>query len=94
MEKHSEVFVAFDVAKKKHAVAIAEGGRQGDEQHLSQVSIALLGDGAKPLLPPVELCLGVNPSHAAKSRPDLNTLGSGTLAAMAEAISGRRREPD
>jgi hypothetical protein len=27
MEKHSEVFVAFDVAKKKHAVAIAEGGR-------------------------------------------------------------------
>jgi hypothetical protein len=27
MGKHSEVFVAFDVAKKKHAVAIAEGGR-------------------------------------------------------------------
>ena len=26
MEKHSEVFVAFDVAKKKHAVSIAEGG--------------------------------------------------------------------
>jgi len=25
MGKHSEVFVAFDVAKKKHAVAIAEG---------------------------------------------------------------------
>ena len=30
MGKHSEVFVAFDVAKKKHAVAIAEGG--GREQ--------------------------------------------------------------
>jgi transposase len=29
MGKHSEVFVAFDVAKKKHAVAIAEGGRRG-----------------------------------------------------------------
>src|SRR5271168_1886959 len=39
-------------------------------------------------LPPLEFCLGVNPSHAAKSRPDLNTLGSGTLAAIAEAISG------
>jgi hypothetical protein len=25
MGKYSEVFVAFDVAKKKHAVAIAEG---------------------------------------------------------------------
>ena len=29
MGKYSEVFVAFDVAKKKHAVAIAEGGRAG-----------------------------------------------------------------
>ena len=27
MEKYSEVFVAFDVAKRKHAVAIADGGR-------------------------------------------------------------------
>jgi hypothetical protein len=27
MGKYSEVFVAFDVAKKKHAVAIAEGVR-------------------------------------------------------------------
>src|SRR5260370_40117607 len=30
MGKYSEAFVAFDVAKKKHAVAIAEGGRQGE----------------------------------------------------------------
>ena len=30
MGKYSEVFVAFDVAKKKHAVAIAEGGRAGE----------------------------------------------------------------
>jgi hypothetical protein len=29
MGKYTEVFVAFDVAKKKHAVAIAEGGRTG-----------------------------------------------------------------
>ena len=37
-------------------------------------------------LPPLEFCLGVRPSQAAKSRPDLNTLGSGTLAAITEAI--------
>src|ERR1700730_12539243 len=37
-------------------------------------------------LPPFEFCLGVRPSQAAKSRPDLNTLGSGTLAAITEAI--------
>ena len=29
MGKYSEVFVAFDVAKKKHAVAVAEGAGPG-----------------------------------------------------------------
>ena len=37
MGKHSEVFVAFDVAKKKHAVAIAEGGRRGEVRFLGDV---------------------------------------------------------
>ena len=37
MGKHSEVFVAFDVAKKKHAVAIAEGGRSGEVRFLGDV---------------------------------------------------------
>jgi transposase len=35
--KVSEVFVAFDVAKKKHAVAIAEGGRTGEVRFLGDV---------------------------------------------------------
>src|SRR6202163_3763504 len=38
-------------------------------------------------LPPLEFCLGVSPNHAAKSRPVLNTLGSGTLNAITDAIS-------
>jgi transposase len=37
MAKYSEVFVAFDVAKKKHAVAIAEGGRTGEVRFLGDV---------------------------------------------------------
>lgn len=37
MGKHSEVFVAFDVAKRKHAVAIAEGGRMGEVRFLGDV---------------------------------------------------------
>ena len=37
MGKHSELFVAFDVAKKKHAVAIAEGGRTGEVRFLGDV---------------------------------------------------------
>ena len=37
MGKHSEAFVSFDVAKKKHAVAIAEGGRQGEVRFLGDV---------------------------------------------------------
>ncbi len=36
MEEHSEVFVAFDVAKKKHAVAIAEGGGTGEVENSPQ----------------------------------------------------------
>jgi transposase len=35
--KHSEVFVAFGVAKKKHAVAIAEGGRTGEVGFLGDI---------------------------------------------------------
>ncbi len=38
-------------------------------------------------MPPLEFCLAVMPSQAANSRPDLKTLGSGTLAAIAEALS-------
>jgi hypothetical protein len=30
MKKDSEAFVGFDTAKKKHAVAVADGGRDGD----------------------------------------------------------------
>ena len=30
MGEHSEAYVAFDTAKLKHAVAIAEGGRGGE----------------------------------------------------------------
>ena len=37
MGKHSEVFVTFDVAKKKHAVAIAEGGGVGKVRFLGDV---------------------------------------------------------
>ena len=37
MGKYSEALVAFDVAKKKHAVAIAEGGRTGEVRFLGDV---------------------------------------------------------
>ena len=37
MGKYSEVFVAFDVAKRKHAVAIAEGGRTGEVRFMGDV---------------------------------------------------------
>lgn len=37
MEGYSEAFVAFDVAKKKHAVALAEGGRTGEVRFVGEV---------------------------------------------------------
>jgi transposase len=37
MGEYSEAFVAFNVAKKKHAVAIAEGGRTGEVRFVGEV---------------------------------------------------------
>ena len=37
MGEHSEVYVAFDTAKLKHAVAIAEGGRGGEIRFVGEV---------------------------------------------------------
>jgi transposase len=36
--EYSEAFVAFDVSKTRHAVAIAEGGRGGEVRFLGEVS--------------------------------------------------------
>jgi transposase len=37
MGEYSEIFVAFDIAKKKHAVAIAEGGRTVEVRFMGDV---------------------------------------------------------
>jgi transposase len=34
---HSEAFVAFDTAKLRNAVAVAEGGRDGEVRYLGEV---------------------------------------------------------
>jgi transposase len=36
VEHHAEVFVGLDVAKTRHAVAVAEGGRQGEVRYLGE----------------------------------------------------------
>jgi hypothetical protein len=38
MGKYSEVYVGSDTAKLKHAVAIAEGGRQGEIRFLGEIA--------------------------------------------------------
>jgi hypothetical protein len=37
MAEYSQAFVAFDVAKMKHAVAISEGGRAREVRFLGEV---------------------------------------------------------
>jgi len=37
MEQHTDVFVGVDVAKARHAVAVAEGGRQGEVRYLGEI---------------------------------------------------------
>ncbi|MCC8947514.1 hypothetical protein H8A97_20985 [Bradyrhizobium sp. Arg62] len=42
MEDYNEVFVGLDVAKDRHAVVIAESGRDGEVRYLGEIS----SDGA------------------------------------------------
>ena len=37
MTEYSEVFVAFDTSKTKHAVAVAESGRDGEIRYLGEI---------------------------------------------------------
>ena len=37
MGQYSEVFVAVDVAKRKHALAVAESGRKGEVRFLGEI---------------------------------------------------------
>jgi transposase len=37
VEKHTEVFVGLDVAKARHAVAVAEEGRQGEVRYIGEI---------------------------------------------------------
>ncbi len=37
MEQHTEVFVGLDVAKARHAVAVAEDGRQGEVRYFGEI---------------------------------------------------------
>lgn len=37
MGEYNEAFVAFDVAKLKHAVAVADGGRSGEVRFLREI---------------------------------------------------------
>jgi transposase len=41
MGEYSEAFVAFDVAKAKHAVAIAESGREGEIRFFGEIEKGL-----------------------------------------------------
>ena len=34
MDHHSVAYVGFDTSKTKHAVAVAEGGREGEVRYL------------------------------------------------------------
>jgi hypothetical protein len=50
MKKYSEAFVGFDTAKKKHAVAIADAGRDG-EAEASLAEISAIEQAAQGRLP-------------------------------------------
>ncbi len=49
MEEGSTVFVGVDAAKAKHAVALAEPGRQGEVRYLGEIEAS--PDAVKNLIP-------------------------------------------
>src|SRR3954453_14391696 len=37
MDHHSVAYIGFDTSKTKHAVAVAEGGREGEVRYLGEI---------------------------------------------------------
>jgi hypothetical protein len=58
--------------------------RAGGEQ-AAEVFVAALAGRPKRFSPPLEFCRGVIPGHVSNSRPERNTDGSATVAAIALA---------
>ena len=63
-----------------------QDGLGSDDQQLTDVFVAEPADPAQPLLATGGLCRGTRPSQAANSRPPWKAPGSGTVAAIAEAV--------
>ena len=73
MGEYSELFVAFDVAKKKHAVAIAEGGRRGEIRFVGEIenSPATIERLIKKLAGDTSACM----SASKQVRPVMSCIG-------------------
>ena len=69
MGEYSEVFVAFDVAKNKPAVAIAEGGRTGEVRFMSRTILRRSSGRSKDWLTDTIGCMSA-------SKPGLRDTGS------------------
>ena len=69
-------------------LGIADHGERACREQPAQIAIALLADTAKPVLAPLEFCLGTSPTQAEKSRADRKALGSARLATSAVASAG------
>src|SRR4051812_4560779 len=73
MDHHSVAYVGFDTSKTKHAVAVAEGGREGEERYRGARE-ASPGAVARPLgklahqYKPLPLCYAAGPTGSALYR--------------------------
>ena len=64
MKKYSEAFVGFDTAKHKHAVAIADSGRDGEVRYFGEIdsSPATGGKGARQAFSALCICYEAGPT--------------------------------
>jgi hypothetical protein len=79
MGKYSEAFIAFDVAKRKHAVAIAEGGRTGEVRFVGEVELS--GFFGCPLFGRFLTLVAFD--ALPQSSPQIDNVAAGALARLA-----------
>ena len=88
MEKYTEVFVGLDVAKARHAVAVAEEGRQGGARYIGEIGAD--ADSIRRLVTKLESVTGDRIFATKRVRPAMGSTGNWRHSATAARWSRHR----
>ena len=92
MGKYSEVFVGIDTAKKKHAVAIADAGRDGETRYLGEIDSAPAT--VERVIKKVRVCYEAGPTGYGLYRQIITLGHECTVVAPSDSQEGGRPDQD